>query len=53
MESQSQNPEFRINPENFHPCFVCIRHFVGLSRQLYYLQSTIDSRPQYSQHLQY
>ena len=19
MESQSQNPEFRINPENFHP----------------------------------
>ena len=21
MESQPQNPEFRINPENFHPCF--------------------------------
>ena len=20
MESQSQNPEIRINPENFHPC---------------------------------
>ena len=20
MESQHQNPEFRINPENFHPC---------------------------------
>ena len=20
MESQPQNPEFRINPENFHPC---------------------------------
>ena len=20
MESQSQNPEFWINPENFHPC---------------------------------
>ena len=20
MESQSHNPEFRINPENFHPC---------------------------------
>ena len=19
MESQTQNPEFRINPENFHP----------------------------------
>ena len=22
MESQPQNPEFRINPENFHPCNV-------------------------------
>ena len=21
MESQPQNPEFRINPENLHPCF--------------------------------
>ena len=21
MESQPQNPEFMINPENFHPCF--------------------------------
>ena len=20
MESQPHNPEFRINPENFHPC---------------------------------
>ena len=20
MESQPQNPEFRFNPENFHPC---------------------------------
>ena len=20
-ESQPQNPEFRNNPENFHPCF--------------------------------
>ena len=23
MESKPQNPEFRNNPENFHPC-VCI-----------------------------
>ena len=22
MESQLQNPEFRNNPENFHPCFI-------------------------------
>ena len=21
MGSQPQNPEFRINPENFHPCY--------------------------------
>ena len=20
MESQPQNPEFRVNPENFYPC---------------------------------
>ena len=24
MESQPQNPEFRINPETFHPCFMSI-----------------------------
>ena len=23
MESQPQNPEFRINPENFHLCLCC------------------------------
>ena len=23
MESQPQNPEFRINPDNFHPCVTC------------------------------
>ena len=22
MESQPQNPEFKINPENFHPCII-------------------------------
>ena len=25
MESQPQNPEFRINPENFHLCEYCIQ----------------------------
>ena len=24
MESQPQNPEFRIDPENFHPCVYTI-----------------------------
>ena len=31
MESQPQNPEFRINPENFHPC-ICIRYSVKALR---------------------
>ena len=29
MESQPQNPEFRINPENFHPCII-INFSLGL-----------------------
>ena len=31
MESQPQNPEFRNNPENFHPClrgFVLVASFI-------------------------
>ena len=24
MESQPQNPEFLINPQNFHPCILAI-----------------------------
>ena len=26
MESQPQNPEFRINPEHFHPCIIHLRN---------------------------
>ena len=33
MESQPQNPEFRINPENFHPCISLLEDFFCLSRQ--------------------
>ena len=29
MESQPQNPEFRINPENFHPC-ICLAFIANL-----------------------
>ena len=29
MESQPQNPEFRNNPENFHPCFYSVA-FISL-----------------------
>ena len=28
MESQPQNPEFGINPENFHPCTLCAAEIV-------------------------
>ena len=30
MESQPQNPEFRNNPENFHPCEPHTRALVPL-----------------------
>ena len=29
MESQPQNPEFRNNPENFHPC-ICVKSLLTL-----------------------
>ena len=32
MESQPQNPEFRINPENFYPCMYMQHHaYHGIS----------------------
>ena len=29
MERQPQNPEFRNNPENFHPCFEHPKKYVN------------------------
>ena len=34
MESQPQNPEFRINPENFHPC-----NYMTFKMEVHCLQS--------------
>ena len=31
MESQPQNPEFRNNPENFHPCTISVKGFASSS----------------------
>ena len=31
MESQTQNPEFRINPENFHPCISILKSLKQVS----------------------
>ena len=34
MESQPQNPEFRINPENLHPCVYGSREDFDESKHL-------------------
>ena len=36
MESQPQNPEFRNNPENFHPCIAL------LYNRILYMTSTMQ-----------
>ena len=36
MESQPQNPEFRNNPENFHPCLTK-RWTLGIQKDSYQL----------------
>ena len=33
MESQPQNPEFRINPENVHPCTQRVKKFTMLDNR--------------------
>ena len=33
MESQPQNPEFRIDPENFHPCMYLYGFILMLEKQ--------------------
>ena len=40
MESQPQNPEFRINPENFH---VCINSFLASSQFCRMLKTIANS----------
>ena len=37
MESWPQNPEFRNNPENFHPCKYGIAHLYFKGPQVVYL----------------
>ena len=34
MESQPQNPEFRINPGNFHPCIYVIHLYKLIKQQV-------------------
>ena len=34
MESQPQNPEFKLNPENFHPRAIKVLHYNEISLAL-------------------
>ena len=45
MESQFQNPEFRNNPENFHPClthFILGHFFMFFCRLLIFFKSSFS-----------
>ena len=42
MESQPQNPEFRINPENFHPWY---QKIVNTAQSLYNAMFGVHSNP--------
>ena len=54
MESQPQNSEFRNNPENFHPCFMCFsfyQNFTASSRNSVdpdQLMKPADQEPNFS-----
>ena len=41
MESQPQNPEFRINPENFHPCISSVERGLNSGLSLHSFTSII------------
>ena len=44
MESQPQNPEFRNNPENFHPCMYFSRtifHTYGQAHEIMVLVACV------------
>ena len=47
MESQPKNPEFRINPKNFHPCETHKRHCVVTLSTLISTGSTQENIPIY------
>ena len=36
MESQPKNPEYRINPENFHPCYVSMLTTTEVRPEFFY-----------------
>ena len=40
MENQPQNPEFRNNPENFHPCDLNI--CFGCSKELSHCEGSFE-----------
>ena len=48
MESQPQNPEFRNNPENFHPCAHIHEIWVWMTAQTKIINSTVVYREHFS-----
>ena len=55
MESQPQNPEFRINPENFHPLRTCCTTFLDRISRMFILcpsvhMAAIDNKYSKNQH---
>ena len=41
MENQPQNPEFRYNPENFHPCLIFEASRFGNFKMVTYWSSLV------------
>ena len=53
MESQPRNPEFRINPENFHPPIIIICYIFGVIFEGLFLKSfnAVCPSQQFSSHV--
>ena len=41
MESQPQNPEFRKNPENFHPCPYKLNVCIAFAKFNYLFENSV------------
>ena len=42
MESQPQNPEFRNNPENFHPCTIGFNRMTSALSEACYICKDLE-----------
>ena len=44
MESQPQNPEFRNNPENFHPCWKGLKERLSMTTHSKFFLKDVEKR---------